>query len=66
MRYEISRNFFGRSRYSVDAGSPLRVLNQPRGATNQIDIIMLLSVGTWAGKILEQVGDANALAVLYE
>ena len=50
----------------MKVGSPLGVLNQPRGVTNQVDIDILLTVGTQDGQISEHVGDAHVLAVKYE
>ena len=63
MGYEISRNLFFRSRYPVEFVSPLGVLDHPHGVMNQVDLDFILTVGTRAGKISEQVGDDHALIV---
>ena len=64
--YEISRHFFVRSIYLVEAGSPLGFLDQPRGVANQVNINDPLTVGTWAGKILEQVVKSHERTVRYK
>ena len=66
MGYEISQHFFVRSRYPVEVGSPLGVLDHPRGVMNQVDINVLLTVGTQVSQISDQVGDAHVLAIQYE
>ena len=50
----------------MGVGSPLGVLDRPRGVVNQVDIDALLTVGTCAGQIMDQVGDAYALTIRYE
>ena len=50
----------------MEVGSPLGVLDQPRGITNQVDIGVLLTIGTQASQISEQFGDSHALDVRYE
>ena len=50
----------------MEVGSPLEVLYHPYGVANQVDLDVLLTVGTRDGQISEQVGDAHALAVQYE
>ena len=66
MGYEISRRFFVHSRYPAEVGYPLEVLDQPCGVVNQVDLVVLLTVGTRAGLILGQVGDAHFLTIRYE
>ena len=63
VRYEMPWHFFVCSRYTVEVGYPLGVLDQPFGVTNQVNLNVLLAVGTQEGQILEQVGDYHALAV---
>ena len=50
----------------MEVGPPLGFLDQPRGVVKQVDIDVLLTVGTQAHKISEQVGDAHILAIRYE
>ena len=64
--YEIYQYFFIHSIYPVGIGSPLGVLDHPSGVANQVYLDFLLTVGTRASQILEQVCDSHTLAVLYE
>ena len=66
MGYEISRHFFVHRRYTVEVVSPLGGMEHSHGVSNQVNLDILLTVGTRDGQILEQVGDAHALAVRYE
>ena len=63
MGYEISGHLFFHSRYPVEFGSTLGVLDKPRGVANQVDLDVLLTVGNQDVQILEQVGDDHALTV---
>ena len=50
----------------MEVGSPLGVMDQPRGVANQVDIDVFLYVRTQDGKISEQVGDYHNLPVQYK
>ena len=50
----------------MEIGSPLGVLDQPHRVANQVDLNVLLTIGTWDGQILKQVGDAYTCVVQYE
>ena len=64
--YEIYQYFFIHSRYPVEVGSPLGVLDHPSGVANQVDLDVLISVGTQASQISDQFGDAYALTIRYK
>ena len=66
MGYKISLHFFVCGRYPVKVGSPLGVLDHPHSRVNQINIGVLLTIGTWDGQISEQLGNSHALDVQYK
>ena len=54
--YEISQHFFFCGIYPVDLGSSLGVLDQPHGVANQVDLGILLTVGTRSGSFRSNLG----------
>ena len=44
----------------------MQVMDKPHGVTKKINLGVLLAIGTQAGQILEHVGNAHSLAVLYK